>query len=74
MNKRNVSKLSWSVAALLVMLASVWASEPAIAQESDQPMIGQQAPSFTLMDLSDTRVSSDDLRGSYVVIHFAASW
>ena len=43
------------------------------AQEQ-QPMLGQMAPSFTLKALDGKTYSLEQLRGRYVVIHFAATW
>lgn len=43
------------------------------AQEQ-QPMLGQMAPSFTLKALDGKTYSLEQLRGKYVVIHFAATW
>jgi len=40
----------------------------------DHPMIGQEAPSFTLTTLAGDNVSSSDLRGKSVVLHFGAGW
>ncbi|MDH3890536.1 MAG: hypothetical protein OEV49_05580 [candidate division Zixibacteria bacterium] len=74
MNRVNASKRAWWLAGFLFVIGSLWANVPIAAEESDQPMIGQPAPSFSLLDLDDQRISSDDLRGSYLVIHVAASW
>ena len=35
---------------------------------------GEPAPAFAATDLQGNRVSLADLKGSVVVIHFAASW
>jgi len=43
------------------------------AQEQ-QPMLGQTAPSFTLKAVDGKTYSLEQLRGKYVVIHFAATW
>ena len=37
-------------------------------------MLGQIAPSFTLKDTDGKTHSLEQLRGRYVVIHFAATW
>ncbi|MBI1767358.1 MAG: TlpA family protein disulfide reductase [Bacteroidetes bacterium] len=42
--------------------------------QSDQPMIGQVAPSFTLKGLDGKTYSLEQFRGKYVVIHLAATW
>jgi len=44
------------------------------AQESAQPKIGQAAPAFELQTLKRDTVALANLRGKFVVIHFAASW
>jgi len=42
--------------------------------QTEQPMIGQAAPSFTLHGLDGKIYSLEQLRGKFVVIHFAATW
>ena len=42
--------------------------------QGGQPMIGQKAPSFTLKGIDDKTYSLEQLRGKYVLIHFAATW
>lgn len=42
--------------------------------QTEQPMIGQTAPSFKLLGLDGKTYSLEQLRGKYVVIHFAATW
>ena len=44
------------------------------AQENAQPKIGQAAPAFELQTLKRDSVTLANLRGKFVVIHFAASW
>ena len=44
------------------------------AQESAQPKIGQAAPAFELQTLKRDTVALANLRGKFVIIHFAASW
>lgn len=77
MSRLSAQKKVLAVALILFAIGIVWTGNSA-AQEaaklSDQPMIGEMAPSFSLMDLNDETISSDDLRGSYVVVHIAASW
>lgn len=41
---------------------------------SDQPMIGEAAPLFRLPSLDGATIDLDELRGQYVVIHFATTW
>jgi peroxiredoxin len=57
----------------MVILAGVFFSILSSAQEL-QPMLGQIAPSFTLNALDGKVYSLEQARGSYVVIHFAATW
>ena len=40
----------------------------------EPPMIGEPAPAFDLPTLDGDNVSSDDLRGQYIVLHFGAGW
>jgi len=42
--------------------------------QTEQPMIGQVAPSFTLKGLDGKTYSLEQFRGRYVVIHIAATW
>ncbi|MDZ4716146.1 MAG: TlpA disulfide reductase family protein [Cytophagales bacterium] len=56
--------------AILSLSIAVTASH---AQDK-QPMIGQPAPSFALKGLDGKNYSLTELRGKYVVIHFAATW
>jgi len=57
----------------IISVAAFFASIVLNAQ-SDQPMIGQTAPSFTLPGLDGKTYSLEQFRGNYVVIHFAATW
>ena len=40
----------------------------------DQPMIGQAAPDFRLKAVGGGPVSLSDMRGKFLVVHFAATW
>lgn len=42
--------------------------------QTEQPMIGQAAPSIKLPGLDGKTYSLKQFRGKYVVIHFAATW
>ncbi len=42
--------------------------------QTDQPMIGQVAPSFTLKGLDGKTYSIEQFRGKYVVLHLATTW
>lgn len=44
------------------------------AAQEKQPMLGQQAPSFSLNAVDGKIYSLEQSRGKYVVIHFAATW
>ncbi len=44
------------------------------AQENVQPKIGQAASAFELQTLKRDTIALANLRGKFVVIHFAASW
>ncbi|NIP39143.1 MAG: TlpA family protein disulfide reductase [Candidatus Dadabacteria bacterium] len=53
--------------ALMILPASLNALE-------GQPMIGEQAPDFSLKDLDGNTVILSGLKNNIVVMHFAASW
>jgi peroxiredoxin len=57
----------------LVFVMAVFFTTPASPQEL-QPMLDQMAPAFTLSDLDGNEYSLEQLRGKYIVIHFAATW
>jgi thiol-disulfide isomerase/thioredoxin len=57
----------------LVFIVAAGFSTIASAQKV-QPMLGQIAPSFTLSDLNCKTYSLDQLKGKFVVIHFATTW
>jgi cytochrome oxidase Cu insertion factor (SCO1/SenC/PrrC family) len=42
--------------------------------QNNQPMIGEQAPDFTLTDFSGEKITLSKFQGNFVIIHFAASW
>ncbi|HLG40017.1 MAG TPA: TlpA disulfide reductase family protein, partial [Chitinophagaceae bacterium] len=42
--------------------------------QDEQPMIGQPAPLFALKTSDGKVYSLEQLKGRYVVIHFAATW
>jgi len=44
------------------------------AQQDEQPLLGQPAPLFELKAIDGKTYSLEQLKGSYVVIHFAATW
>src|SRR3990170_3718293 len=57
----------------LVLFAAISFSIVSVAQEQ-QPMLGQPAPSFALKAIDGKTYSLEQLRGKYLVIHFAATW
>lgn len=54
-------------------IAIVFATMGLYAQEQ-QPMIGQTAPLFELKDLTGKTYSLAEMKGKFVVIHFATTW
>lgn len=44
------------------------------AQQDEQPLLGQPAPLFELKAIDGKTYSLKQLKGKYVVIHFAATW
>ena len=57
----------------IVVFSAICFSINTVAQEQ-QPMLGQQAPSFLLNAVDGKTYSLEQSRGKYVVIHFAATW
>lgn len=57
----------------IVLVFGLFTSTVSNAQ-SDQPMIGLNAPLFKLPGLDNKTYSLEQFRGQYVVIHFAATW
>lgn len=53
---------------------AVFFSSTVLNAQSEQPMIGETAPSFKLLALDGKTYSLEQFRGKYVVIHFAATW
>lgn len=59
----------------LVASSLVWMLISAVvATAADHPMMGQPAPAFDLVSLDGDRVSSQDYRGRFIVLHFGAGW
>ena len=67
-----VLSLKHAVLLLLLFLMSVPAM--GFAEELSQPKIGEVAPAFNLETLQGEKIALADLRGKFVVIHFATSW
>jgi peroxiredoxin len=58
---------------LIGCIVIAFASAGLYAQD-EQPMIGQPAPLFELKGIDGKTYSLDQLKGKYIVIHFAATW
>jgi len=61
-------------AALCVVVLSPLAFGQGPGDVSEHPFIGERAPDFQLPTAAGDTVRLGDLKGSYVVIHFAATW
>jgi cytochrome c biogenesis protein CcmG/thiol:disulfide interchange protein DsbE len=59
------------LAALVVLLAT---SDPATERKTDTRLLGRVAPVVEGTTLDGGSISSDDLRGQWVVVNFFASW
>ena len=60
---------------LKTMVLIIAGSFSMIARSQElQPMLGQAAPLFTLNDLNGKMYSLEQLKGKYIVIHFATTW
>src|SRR6267143_2080190 len=53
---------------------AVFFSPTVLNAQSEQPMIGQTAPSFNLQGVDGKTYSLEQFRGNIIVIHFAATW
>jgi len=56
---------------LLIFLALGFQANP---RALDSPLVGQAAPAFELVDLSDRAVSLEALKGKPIVLNFWATW
>ena len=61
------NKLFVIISVFLVFLSHVYS-------QNNQPMIGTNAPDFSLKDLNENMIKLSGLKDKFVVIHFAASW
>jgi cytochrome oxidase Cu insertion factor (SCO1/SenC/PrrC family) len=59
---------------LLFLLLLVFVPVSSVAEEFPQPKIGEAAPAFNLESTKGDKIALADLRGKFVVIHFATSW
>lgn len=57
----------------LAVLIVVMVALPVRAQEN-QPLIGEEAPGFTLTAIDGRTYSLDAFKGKYVVLHIATTW
>lgn len=57
------------IGSIIIAFASV-----ALYAQDKQPMIGQPAPVFELKGTDDKMYSLSQMKGRYLVIHFAATW
>ena len=62
--------MRYRIMLIVVLLLSVLSS---LGQE-DQYLIGRPAPTFTLMAIDGKSYSLGQMKGTYVVLHFAATW
>ena len=67
-------KISLLLLNILLLTPCLFRMDVHAQNEHKLSMEGQQAPAFTLPDLNGNQVSSDDYKGSYVVIHIATTW
>lgn len=63
--------LGFAVAAAAGVALSAAATAGSVA---DHPMLGETAPEFDLECTANKRLKLSDLRGEYVVLHFATTW
>jgi len=65
-----MSKILLASAALVVVVAGVFAIRTFAADNGTLPQVGQTAPTFTLPSQEGTPVSLDSYRGRWVVLYF----
>jgi hypothetical protein len=67
--------ISWMVAILLPLWASVTGESAQDPPTSSHPWIGKPAPPVELRSLSGEKVSLTSFTGrKFVILHFASSW
>jgi peroxiredoxin len=68
--RKKIDFMKYLIAAVATLVSSVLCS---FGQE-DQHLIGSPAPPFTLKAMDGKTYSLEQMRGKYVVLHFAATW
>lgn len=66
--------LAWTLALAWGLLATGEAPAQEVPEWSTHPMLGTDAPEFSLEGVDGDTLSLGELRGQFVVIHFGASW
>ncbi len=61
------NKLIMSVVILALLTTQLYSSET-------QSMIGKNAPDFSLVDINGNTIILSELKGNFIVLHFATSW
>jgi cytochrome oxidase Cu insertion factor (SCO1/SenC/PrrC family) len=76
--EENMRTLTRTLALALFLTATIafraGAEEGDKAEQANHPMIGEEAPLFSLESLDGETVELEELRGKLVVIHFGAGW
>ena len=62
--------MKYLIASIIALVSSAVSSY----SQEDQHLIGSTAPSFTLKAMDGKTYSLEQMRGKYVVMHFAATW
>ena len=62
--------MKYLIPAIIALVSSAVSSY----SQEDQHLIGSTAPSFTLIAMDGKTYSLEQMRGKYVVLHFAATW
>lgn len=60
--------------ALIALLSLIAVAADAADADAEHPMLGEEAPDFSLESLDGETVTLSELRGSPVVVHFGAGW
>ncbi|CAN5352241.1 hypothetical protein BH23BAC1_BH23BAC1_08850 [soil metagenome] len=59
---------------ILSLISACFLSIQLPAQGTEESIVGQEAPSFTLSDLNGNQVNSDSYKGNFLVIHISTTW